>query len=632
MAKKSSEVEALLKKYPNPKSVQGARMLKNEGLNELTKAYPELSGFLESALMGTAPDEMGSVLDPTTAGRRAGAEYGFPAGIAAQVAPLLSPLSKFARGVAAAPSMMPGSMAAQRGVIKAPGGNWLAGSVEDALRGLKPRIRTEGVNGHTADNVATDQALNSWIDKQLTRYVKNDMATPNDPVRALAERGVLHMQMPENQLPADLIPEGIVNARKRAGFPEHGMGVSPGAQDWELRSDAFIRSDRAGDLLKEAQEKGYDRTLNQNPWLAKVPAETPVNATEGSNRMVGLELDHLIDELRNATNPASGLPLDLQLKYSSLNQVSVPQAVERVAAINAWRAAQKAEADAARAMNPATHVFKEYAENNPKGFKWVELKSPDSPGGSELAEGRLKSKDYTALQDALKYEGDTMGHCVGGYCDDVASGASRIYSLRSGKGQPHVTVEVKPKGAVFSDVAKHIGREEAGRLLDQGVTLSEMIKGIPDFKYPESIIQIKGKGNKPPADEYLPYVQDFVKSGKWSDVGDLQNTGLINFKGGTTRYRSSPGMPPAEYSMPSGYMTSGEAAEHLIKQGADESWARQQVGDFKGLGYAKGGLVKQKAKPVCGCEHNYADGGLLQAYDPAAVDAHVARLRAEFAL
>ena len=43
---------------------------------------------------------------------------------------------------------------------------------------------------------------------------------------------------------------------------------------------------------------------------------------------------------------------------------------------------------------------------------------------------------------------------------------------------------------------------------------------------PQSIYQIKGKGNAAPSEEYLPYVQDFVRSGKWSDVKDLQNTGL----------------------------------------------------------------------------------------------------------
>ena len=41
-----------------------------------------------------------------------------------------------------------------------------------------------------------------------------------------------------------------------------------------------------------------------------------------------------------------------------------------------------------------------------------------------------------------------------------------------------------------------------------------------------SIIQIKGKQNAAPKADYLPYVQDFVKSGNWGQVGDLKNTGL----------------------------------------------------------------------------------------------------------
>ena len=34
-----------------------------------------------------------------------------------------------------------------------------------------------------------------------------------------------------------------------------------------------------------------------------------------------------------------------------------------------------------------------------------------------------------------------------------------------------------------------------------------------------NIVQIKGKQNRAPKEDYLPFVQDFVKSGNWSDVG-----------------------------------------------------------------------------------------------------------------
>ena len=430
------------------------------------------------------------------------------------------------RVAAAAPGPMVGGRAAQRGVIKAPGGNWLSGSVEDALRGLKPRVRTEGVNGHTAQDILADQAMGNFVDKQLTRYVQKDMATERDPIRALAERGVLHID-----------PTDYYLAEKRvhpSGESLQKLGQSPWAARWENISDNVLRNEPASDLLADRMmSTGDNPHLRQNPWLATVPPETRVNRVDrGYDVTQDLGFGHLMDELRNATNINSGLPAHLRLDPESLARVSVPQAVERVAKINDWRAAQKAAADQALANNAATVLHKDYPD---KGFKWMELKRPDKApeGWAQVVKSGEKpnlDRDYAygmeALRDALKYEGDTMGHCVGGYCDDVASGKSRIYSLRDAKGQPHTTIEVVPKGAVFSDVAKHIGSERADELLDQGVTLSEMIKGIPDFQYPQAIKQIKGKANKAPNPEYLPYVQDFVKSGKWSDVGDLQNTGL----------------------------------------------------------------------------------------------------------
>jgi len=49
---------------------------------------------------------------------------------------------------------------------------------------------------------------------------------------------------------------------------------------------------------------------------------------------------------------------------------------------------------------------------------------------------------------------------------------------------------------------------------------------------PEDIVQIKGKQNRAPNDEYLPLVQDFVRQGTWSNVGDLGNTGLVRLPDG----------------------------------------------------------------------------------------------------
>jgi len=132
-------------------------------------------------------------------------------------------------------------------------------------------------------------------------------------------------------------------------------------------------------------------------------------------------------------------------------------------------------------------------------------------------------------QDALRYEGDSMGHCVGGYGDAVACGDSRIFSLRDAQGKPHVTIEVHPP--IGSEkAAKDEFRQTYGRdPMDQDEFLDWVDESDFNTNENPNIVQIKGKGNAKPVDKYIPYVQDFVKNqGPWSDVGDFRHTDLID--------------------------------------------------------------------------------------------------------
>lgn len=477
----------------------------------------------------------------TTAGQLGGGFYTGPGSPLRAIAGLPSAVSRAARDFALA--------AGQSGahVVKPKGGNWLAGSVERVVEPMKTRVigsdpaqRLRDLDAAYAQNVEAgvamdpdvfarerarlepEAAINRWLETKLGKYMRNEMATPEDPIRALAEKGVLHV---------DPYAIGETSIRLRAnrsaaGFPEEGIGQSEAARFWEQKSDAAIRRHSAGDLTESGiGSSGVERYLEENPWLLKVPPETSVYQPFSGvvDRVLGFS--HLVDELKNAINPESGLPAHLRWKYSDLDKVTVPQAVERVAKINEWRAAQKAEADAARAMNPATQVVKEYPD---QGYKWVELRQPkDLPEGWTEKNGayydpqgeRHVHPGTESLADALKYEGDVMGHCVGGYCPDVSEGRSRIYSLRDEKGQPHVTIEVKPGPKIF----------------DTGTP-----EGRPG---PENIVQIKGSGKKDPGQRLrvksagykdepdahlLPFVQDFVRSGNWGRVGDLGNTNLVD--------------------------------------------------------------------------------------------------------
>jgi hypothetical protein len=530
----------------------------------------------------------------------------------------------------ATPAPRAGSMAAQRGVIKAPGGNWLSGSIEDALKGLKSReyvvpeirgVRPDGsqyvVPGINDEVAQRGTALNNFIDKQLRNYVRNDMATERDPIRALAEswatakpqklaeaqaridaltakgqelaaqRGVpqeyltrhrqdviaaekakelIELRQGLHFQPNELPTVNLSKLREKAGFPVTNAGVSDLAKTWENVSDSMLSPGKAGQMVDPERTLPItvDHYLKQDPWLAKIPSEADVYRLTGHSPTASdLGFDHLMVELRNAVNPESGLPKELLFDPTHMGKITVPQAVERVADINAWRTAQKAEADMARANNAATVLHKEYPE---KGMKWVELKQPPKPTSlpdgysvaptdtgkgfyvlgpdkNPLAIGNSPEEaisswagkpDTSVLQDALKYEGDTMKHCVGGYCDEVAEGRTRIYSLRDAKGRPHATVETRP--ALFGTT--HINRLSPAerdafnaalkekRPSDMGKLYSEM---FPDSSWAQgerSIKQIKGPSNKKPNDEYLPFVQDFVRSGKWNDIGDLHHTGL----------------------------------------------------------------------------------------------------------
>ena len=300
-------------------------------------------------------------------------------------------------------------------VVKPKGGNWLAGSVERAIEPMRARfdvgaglrvdpatINREGLDARQLEMLAPTDAMNRWLDTKLGKYMRDEMATPEDPLRALAERGIMH---------SEITPTGynVARARKEAGFPEEGMGVSPMAKAWEDRADTFVNELEAFDLTS-----AYPEVVKDNPWLLKVPPETRVyDIPRGAEDDLGFA--HLTDELRNAVNPESGLPENLLWKYQDLEKVTVPQAVERVAKINEWRAAHKAEADMARAMNPATQVVKEYPE---QGFKWVELRQPkELPEGWTEKNGAFydpKGERHVhpgteSLADALKYEGETMG-------------------------------------------------------------------------------------------------------------------------------------------------------------------------------------------------------------------------------
>lgn len=489
-------------------------------------------------------------------------------------------LEKFGRR-AAHSGDIDASVEAPRGamsVVKNKGGNWLTGSVEDALSGLKrnvvpPRrtIENDLTGQAVRDFEVAPRAINSFIDKQLTRYVKNEMATPEDPVRALAERGVLHFD-PTNEINGVAISKAALN-RGNSGNLASGVGESQLAKQWETLGDQAVTPRPA------SHYQGSYVGQEENPWMMKLAPSTNIYDIPPRGREVeGLGFSHLIDELSNALNPESGLPRHLLLDPKSMDRVSVPQAVERVAQINAWRAAQMAAAK--KAALEGAPVFKTY-ENAPKGLHWRNIAVP----GNEEATRTLH-----------KNVGDQMGICVGGedYCSRAIKGEAQHYTLFDEAGEPHVTVEVA--SPITPEEAKRAFKKEHGRLPEDEDELFEWAdENFATAELP-SIKQIKGKQNRAPNEEYLPFVQDFVRSGKWSDVGDLQNTGL---------YRRST-LTPEEQALTQGdYLTMDEIKK--LREGKpwvpiDDTPEFAQGGSVE-LNNASQGSVRTPAWPTCKCDY-----------------------------
>jgi hypothetical protein len=483
--------------------------------------------------------------------------------------------------------------------VRNDGGRWKLFGNEDEARAYAQSI-VEGYNpNRSAENAARRIAddklrlvadadgplsqLQAWFNKAAPKYIKNDLGTAEDPMRALAERGGLH------------------------------VGLSP--DEWSDAAKQVLKAETIGDVIglndiytpKGALPgAGYDfraNTLINMPWLQKAPVTDKIYGIADTHMLQDtMGMGHLLDEMKNALDPRSGLPPELLLRPESLERMSLPAAAERVGLINQYRAKEMERAALAAQENPVTQVFKDYAEDNPMGLRWVEIAPPkgDGPTNYDVEE---------ELSKALKYEGDTMGHCVGGYCPDVMSGRSRIFSLRDAKGEPHVTIETG-RGRLPNDAE----RIEAvyPEAYDEWIASTERLnrpslpewfrqkypdkfEALPEPSRPEEIIQIKGKQNRSPKDAYLPFVQDFVKSQKWGNVGDLGNTGLVRLPDGRyiTEQQAQNALSQLEGDI------SGLDARYLDRL-SGENWSKIAP-HFEG--FAIGGRVERDR---CFCRHPMA--------------------------
>ena len=502
--------------------------------------------------------------------------------------------------------------------VKPKGGNWLSNSVESSTRGLKssplrespedrlieyerrlanhPNLSPEAVARlqNQMELAKNDLAVNKWVDQKLNKYIKNEMGTPEDPIRLGIERraeavkefrktdharldkmaadidraqaagkdttlsehdyeaakekfhedldvasnDLFHSPTPEEGWAenAKWASESLGDKRMEAGFPEEGMATHPAAKVWERATDTELEH-YLGRNLNGGHLKGT-KLLEENPWISKLKPEDKVYKLDQFATRGNLEFGHMIDEVRNAMAPDSILPKNLRISAKDLEKMTVDDISALVGKINGWRRIQKTKANLEIANNPATHTFKEYPpESNPKGLSWKQIKKP---------EGLPEDEAEQAVRKATEYEGSIMRHCVGGagHCEPLLRGDVELYTLRDAKGEPHATIEVEPAekpypasgeefamldSATKAQYGQYV-REwrqrnpEINNLTDEHVYQALKEAGVPPT--PPRILEIKGKLNQKPKEEYIPFIQDFVQSGDWKSVGDLHHTDL----------------------------------------------------------------------------------------------------------
>lgn len=381
--------------------------------------------------------------------------------------------------------------------IKAPGGQWHPDTIDTLAEILYASLQhnTGAFYTKARDKIqyttVFEQQNAAWARKAVKNYLHKYAGTKTDPL---------------NDIPVLMLGE---DAR------------------WEDLTDKVFTSRKTLQVIKRPFQDYYRESLYNNNLelaFANTPPEEPIWLLRSLSRAETLE-SHYAQRSMQDFLAHVGDYLFQNVKPEKLQQYDLVRAVKETSANDARVA--KLMAKAAAEITAQLPIYKEY----PDGMKWVEFKLPE-----QLTEEQAKSlqkiaegpgakdgvSDYTALDGQgspirnnytqeivreatpaqawlagrLTEEGNQMGHCVGCYSKDIASGRTKIYSLRDKAGLSHVTIEVMPSDPAAIDKA--------------------------DF-----IEQIKGKQNRAPNKEYLPYVQDFVKSKDWKGVEDLRNAQMV---------------------------------------------------------------------------------------------------------
>ena len=412
-------------------------------------------------------------------------------------------------------------------------------------------------------------AVNKWLDSKLEKYIRNEMGTPEDPIRLAHEEGFSHIPGNEADDLGSYLPDYVMEMRRNAGYPEEGFAIKkhadagyPEATEantrkaelWENLADLEITATPARDYQAQfhmAREmpnfvpdgKQALAMAKRNPWIEKLDRETPIYKIDRPMDLnENLGFNHMADEIQNMLDPESGLPAALRLTPQQLDKVTMKQMVEKVDAVNKWRAEEAAKAERGDMMSNLTATPRleipdaQLSFVKEPGMKWVDIPATTDESAMKLC---------TTI-------GKQAGWCTQGegLAKRYGSGDNSLTTLLDAEGRPHAQAMVSAPKKYISEKETApfmVQAEEEAKRLPNGYTNSDVNKIAMRMAYdssPKDIIELKPVENAFSSERAREYtkrdpaykekitdsVLDFLRSGSWGDVKDLHHYDIIDAK------------------------------------------------------------------------------------------------------
>lgn len=484
-------------------------------------------------------------------------------------------------------------------------------------------------------------AVNKWLDTKLEKYIRNDMGTPDDPIRLAHEEGYSHIPGNEANDLGAWLPEDVAAMRVKAGYPEEGFAVKRHAEAgfpeateanarkaelWENLADTEITSHPAG-TMKEAfrlaeqfpDASGGNKNLlwmkKNNPWIEKLDPQTPIYKIDRPMDLnENLGFGHMADEIENMLDPESGLPAALRMTPQQLDKVTMKQMVEKVDAVNKWRSEEAAKAELGDMMGNLTATARlevpdaQLSFVKEPGMKWIDIPAT-------VDEKSMKLCTTIGRQAGWCTQGEGLAKRYG-------SGDNSLTTLIDAEGRPHAQAMLTENkmpvsgenfarldGATKAQYREHVMQWRRRNPDVEELTDADVMQALKEagVKAPApDIIELKPVENAFSSDRAREYtkrdpaykekitdsVLKFLNAGEWGKVKDLHHYDIVDLKDSNSLTNTINDLFPGDFA-------TGKA---LFNDAADQSpdasrfMSRSQFRDFVEPnfgkeGYAEGGSV-----------------------------------------